>query len=247
VAKKNPKNVERRAMVEQMRKEQARKERQRSLLILGVCVLLVLGLLLAALIPYLKDRHKNSELAGKAISKIGVSASAASCDDILTKATDKNQNHIPAGQPLSYTDAPPSFGPHRPAPAPFGRPFYTTADRPEVGELVHNMEHGYTIAWYDATAAKDKTEMDDLEAIAKKFQDENVAFVAAPWTSDDGKAFPDGKHIALTRWSADASNPTDEDKQRGNWQYCGSTSGKVIADFVAKWPHSESPEPNAGM
>src|SRR3954447_4501257 len=114
-------------MVEQMRKEQARKERQRSLLILGVCVVAVVGRLAAALVPYLKDRHKNSELAGKAISKIGVSATAASCDDILTKPTDKNQNHIPAGQPLNYTDAPPSFGPHRPAPVPFGRPFYTTS------------------------------------------------------------------------------------------------------------------------
>jgi hypothetical protein len=247
VAKKNPKTVERRAMVEQMRKEQARKERQRSLLILGVCVALVLGLLAAALIPYLKDRHKTSQLASKSVSTIGVSASAAACDDILTRPTDKNQNHIPEGTPITYKDAPPAFGPHRPSPAPFGRPFYSASDRPEVASLVHNMEHGYTIAWYDETAAKDKAEMDDLEAIAKKFQAQNVAFVAAPWTKGDGAAFPDGKHIALTRWSADASNPSDEDKQRGNWQYCGSTSGKVIADFVAKWPHNESPEPNAGM
>jgi hypothetical protein len=247
VAKKNPKNIERRAMVEQMRREQARKERARSMMILGVSVVVVLGLLSAALIPYLKDRNKNAKLASSSISKIGVSASAASCDQILTKPTDKNQNHIPEGTAITYKDAPPSFGEHRPSPAPFGRPFYTAADRPEVGVLVHNMEHGYTIAWYDETAAKDKTEMDDLKAIAKKFQDSNTPFIAAPWTSADGDAFPSGKHIALTRWTADASDPTDESKQRGNWQYCGSTSGKVIADFVKTFPHDESPEPNVGM
>jgi hypothetical protein len=243
VAKKNPKNIERRAMVEKMRQEQARKERMRSTAILGVSIVAVIGLLLAALIPYLKDKHKQSELAGKSISKIGVSASAASCDAIVTKPTDKNQNHIPEGTAITYKDAPPAYGEHRPVAAEFGRPFYTTSDRPEVATLVHNEEHGYTIAWYDATAAKDKTEMDNLEAIAKKFQDDNQRFIAAPWTSEDGGAFPDGKHIALTRWSADAAKQSDQSKQRGNWQYCGSVSGSVISDFFDKWTNEESPEP----
>jgi len=243
VAKKNPKNIERRAMVEKMRQEQARKERMRSTAILGVSVVAVIGLLLAALIPYLKDKHKDSELAGKSIAKIGVTASAAACDAIVTKPTDKNQNHIPEGTAITYKDAPPAFGEHRPTPAEFGRPFYTASDRPEVATLVHNEEHGYTIAWYDETAAKDKTEMDNLEAIAKKFQDDNERFIAAPWTSADGAAFPDGKHIALTRWSADADKPSDQSKQRGNWQYCGSVSGSVISDFFDKWTNDESPEP----
>ena len=243
VAKKNPKNVERRAMVEKMRQEQARKERMRSMAILGVSVVVVVGLLVAALIPYLKDRQKQNELAGKEISKIGASASAAACDEIVTKPTDKNQNHIPEGTAITYKDAPPAFGEHRPQPAAFGRPFYTAGDRPEVATLVHNLEHGYVIAWYDETAAKHGSEMDDLEAIAKKFQDDNQRFIAAPWTSEDGDAFPDGKHIALTRWSADADDPSDQSKQRGNWQYCGSVSGSVISDFFDKWTNQESPEP----
>jgi hypothetical protein len=241
VAKKNPKNVERRAMVEQMRKEQARKERNRSMLILGVCVVAVLGLLGAALVPYLKDRNEDKALADKSITKIGVSEAAASCDDILTKPTDKSQNHVPDG-PITYEDAPPAFGNHRPVAAAFERKFYTADDRPEVAQLVHNLEHGYTILWYDDTVADDRDQLKDIEAIAKKYDD--VRFIAAPWTKDDGDAFPDGKHIALTRWSADAEKPSDQDKQRGNWQYCGSTSGSVVADFVKKWPNEESPEPN---
>jgi hypothetical protein len=241
VAKKNPKNVERRAMVEKMRQEQARKERMRSMTILGISVVAVVGLLLAALIPYLKDRNEDKQLAGTAVSKIGASEAAAACDPIDTRPTDKNQTHVPDGTPITYKDAPPSFGPHRPSPAAFERKFYTAADRPEVAELVHNLEHGYTILWYDDSVAGDKDQMKDIEAIAGKYDD--VRFIAAPWTKDDGAAFPDGKHVALTRWSADADDPSDESKQRGNWEYCGSTSGAVVADFVKKWPNAESPEP----
>lgn len=244
MAKKNDKNSERRAMVEQMRQQQARKERNRSMLILGVCIVAVVGLLAAALIPYLNDRKEDTELAGTSTEKLGVSASAAACDPIETKPTDKNQNHIPNGQQITYGDAPPAFGEHRPQAAGFGRPFYTPEDRPELGELVHNGEHGYTILWYDDTVADDDEQLKVIKALATKYQDANVRFVAAPWTSNDGEDFPEGKHIALTRWSADAENPSDQEKQRGNWQYCGSTSGAVVADFVKKWPNEQSPEPN---
>ena len=243
MAKKNPKNIERRAMVEQMRQEQARKERLRSMSILGISIAVVVGLLGVAVWRYASDLHENTKLASKKITSLGVSASAAACNPIETKPTDKNQNHIPEGKAISYADAPPAFGEHRPQAASFGRPFYTTSDRPEVAQLVHNEEHGYTIAWYDETAAKDSAEVKALQAIAKKYQDDNVRFIAAPWTKDDGAAFPDGKHVALTRWSADAKNPSDQAKQAGNWQYCGSVSGSVIADFVDKWPNKESPEP----
>ena len=243
MAKKKPKDVERRAMVEKMRQEQARKERLRSLSILGLSVAVVIAILGVAVWQYVADQRDQTKLAGTAISKIGVSRSAAACDPIETRPTDKNQNHIPEGTAITYKDAPPAFGEHRPQAASFGRPFYTADDRPEIAQLVHNEEHGYTIAWYDETAAKDKTAMDSLEAIAKKYQDDNVRFIAAPWTSADGGAFPSGKHIALTRWSAEAGKPSDQAKQRGNWQYCGGTSGAVISDFVKKWPNKESPEP----
>ena len=241
MAKKNAKNTERRAMVEQMRAEQARKERMRSLAILGTCVLVVIGLLGVAVVKYLQDKNEQDKRDNLSIDKIGVSAQVAACNPVTTTKTDKNQTHVPAPTPITYKDAPPAFGAHRPAPAAFGRPFYTT-DRPEIAELVHNEEHGFTIAWYDDTAAKDKDEMENLKTIAEKYQDANQKFIAAPWHSTDGAAFPDGKHIALTRWSADADKPTDEDKQRGNWQYCGQVSGAVISDFFKKWSEDEAPE-----
>jgi hypothetical protein len=242
VAKKNPKNIERRAMVEKMRQDQQRKERTRSLAILGVCVLIVAALIGTAAWKAIDANNAKKERAAKAITELGVSASAASCSEIETKPTDKNQNHIPEGQAIAYADAPPAFGNHRPSPAAFGRPFYSD-DRPEVATLVHNEEHGYVIAWYDDTAAKDKDEMDSLKSIAEKYQDAKERFIAAPWRPEDGKAFPDGKHIALTRWSADKGDPSDQAKQRGNWQYCGAVSGEVVNTFFKKWTNDQSPEP----
>ncbi|MCW2784879.1 MAG: hypothetical protein JWP74_1396 [Marmoricola sp.] len=243
MAKKNPKNNERREMVEKMRAEQARKERARSLAILGVCVVIVVALLVPAIVSLIKSNKAADQIAAKGIAKIGVSAAAASCEPIKTTVTDHNQTHIPDPTPITYKDAPPSFGPHRPSPVAFGRPFYTS-DRPEVAQLVHNLEHGYVIAWYDDTAAKDSTEMTNLKAIATKFQDKQERFIAAPWHPSDGAAFPSGTHIALTRWSADPKNPSDESKQRGNWEYCGQVSGSVMSSFFNKWPNSDSPEQN---
>ncbi|MET3963001.1 hypothetical protein ABIE44_002935 [Marmoricola sp. OAE513] len=249
MAKKNQKTNERRAMVEQMRSEQARKERTRSLLILGACIIVVGALIGSAAFVAIKDSRDKDALAKKKLASIGKTESAAGCDPIKTTKTDGQQNHIPDGTPITYNDAPPSFGNHRPSPTAFGRPFYS-ADRPEVAALVHNLEHGYVIAWYDETAAKDDKQMDQLKAIAEKFQNAQGRFIAVPWYTKehdglpaDGKAFPDGKHIALTRWSADAENPGDTSKQAGNWQYCTSVSGGVMDAFFNKYTNEQSPEP----
>ena len=56
------------------------------------------------------------------------------------------------------------------APAPFNRKFYTDKDRPELEALVHNLEHGYTILWYDDTIADDPDELNVIDAIADKFR-----------------------------------------------------------------------------
>ncbi len=50
------------------------------------------------------------------------------------------------------------------------RKLYTKEDRPPLGRLVHNQEHGYTILWYDETIAGDADEMDTLRGLAGKFQ-----------------------------------------------------------------------------
>ena len=85
-----------------------------------------------------------------------------------------------------------------------------TKDRPELEALVHNLEHGYTILWYDAVDRRRRRRSStSIDGIADKFRSDSdnlrYKFIAAPWTSDDEKEsgkFPDGMHVAISHWSA---------------------------------------------
>ena len=163
-------------------------------------------------------------------------------------AGDNVGKHVPDGTVEKYDTVPPSFGPHWGQPAFPAREFYTARDRPEMEQLVHNLEHGYTILWYDQTIADDNDQMLQLRAIADKLagtDNQRLKFIAAPWTSEDegGKTFPDGQHVALSHWSLgeDAKEPG----QLGVWQYCSAVSGEALNDFMLEYPYTDSPEPGA--
>jgi uncharacterized protein DUF3105 len=252
VAKK-PAKSDRQAVIDQIRKKQKGDERRRGLVIVGVCLVIALGIIAATVIPILKDKVEAQKYADKSLSDIG--SPASSCQKPTTKKATGNQQHVPTGQPVDYPDAPPAFGKHwnqqGVAPAPFARKLYTADDRPALESLVHNLEHGYTILWYDSTVADDSDAMDELSAIADKFQstDDNMRdkFIAAPWTSEDenGKKFPSGEHVAITHWSAGGSGNSDPSKQVGVWQYCSSVSGAALDSFMQQYPYTDSPEPKA--
>ena len=238
MAKKSERDS-RRAVAEQLRQEQARKERRRSLLILGACVLVVLALLGSAVFVYVKDLREQEKAKGTPLAQLGAKASAAGCDPVKKATANGNNNHIDPGTPIPYPEAPPAFGPH------WGnylqgseiRNFYTVDDRPEVERLVHSLEHGHTILWYDDTVKPGTDAYKDVQAISKKFSEEQK-FIAAPWTEKDGKPFPSGKHVALTHW-------TGPENQQGITQYCTLPSGAVVSKFTKDYPASNAPEPNA--
>jgi hypothetical protein len=248
-----PAKTDRKAVIDQMRKKQKSADRRRNFAIVGVCVLIAVLILGAAVFPILKDKWDERAYAGKEVADIGAAASA--CQDIETKKADGNQNHVPVDTPVEYTTAPPAFGPHwneaGVAPASFARKLYTD-DRPPLEALVHNLEHGYTILWYDETIADDDAQMDELRAIADKFteggaDDFRNKFIAAPWTSadEDGAKFPDGQHVAFTHWSAGGQGETDVSKQQGAFQYCSEVSGEALDSFMDEYPFADSPEPGA--
>jgi hypothetical protein len=153
------------------------------------------------------------------------------------------------GEDIAYDQSPPAAGPH------WGqfltgnqiRKFWTTDDRPPVERLVHSLEHGHTILWYDETIADDEQALEELRSIAGKFPsntDFSDKFMAAPWTAEDGDPFPDGTHVALTHWSMGGTNGNPEG-QLGVWQYCSDVSGEVVDQFMQDYPYSDSPEPGA--
>ena len=86
------------------------------------------------------------------------------------------------------------------------------------------------------------------QKISKTFTAENYdpadKFIAAPWTEPDGAGFPEGKNVVLTRWYADPSNPSEQSLQKGVRQPCAAVSGQAIQEFMTKYPSTSAPEPN---
>jgi hypothetical protein len=252
VAKPSNKAADRRAVVEQLRKEQQRKERRQGLLVVGAAVLVgvvIIGFAALQLVKSNKD-------AGRDLNAIGLSTSAAKCQPIQKQKPEgqeksgTNGNHVNTGTPITYRFSPPAFGQHWPNYLQGAelRSFYTTDDRPEVERLVHSLEHGYTILWYDQTVADDSDALADVRAIAKKFPDPSSLdehFIAAPWTSQDGDPFPDGTHVALTHWSVGGKGGSQAKDQVGVWEYCGGVSGAVVDQFRTDYPPLDAPEAGA--
>ena len=253
MAKKSPKS-DRQAVIDELRKKQKGAEKRRGFAIVGVCALVAVLIVAAAAYRPVRNWWDLRKYEDLKLSAIGGPASA--CDEITTKPAEGSSDHVPQPQQVTYTTAPAAFGQHwneqGVAPAPFNRKFYTEKDRPELEALVHNLEHGYTILWYDETAADDDEMMNVVEAIADKFRaDESnlrFKFIAAPWTSDDedesGK-LPDGQHIALSHWSVGGAGESDATKQVGVFQYCSEPSGAALEKFMLDYPYTDSPEPDA--
>jgi hypothetical protein len=232
--KPKPSDRDRRAKVEEMRRQEAAKERRKSLLFITIAVLVGVGLVAAAAVPaYLSSRN---DPANKALDSYGVAASEADCGDVTNEDASGNNEHREDGTTVEYDTVPPSSGPHWGQPASPAKAFYTERDAPAVEQLVHNMEHGYTVLWYDDTLSGDeRAELRDLSASARE-QDsvgQFQKFVVAPWDDSKG-SFPEGKRVALSHWGA----------QEGYRQLCGKISGEAVQSFIDDFPATDAPEPN---
>ena len=115
------------------------------------------------------DSQREDEIAGTDLAAIGASASAAGCADITTSRADGSGRapRRPADRlPRRPAGVRRALGqPRRPSAASSTPP---TTD-PRSKQLVHNLEHGYTILWYDETVADDDEQMQAVEDLATKF------------------------------------------------------------------------------
>jgi hypothetical protein len=107
-------------------------------------------------------------------------------------------DHVPQGtDPGPYPTDPPAGGKHYPSTYKAG--FYHEADaeslprRPE-GYLVHNLEHGYVVYWYNC-AADPSLDCDALKSAIQEVQDEVGMFktIAFPWPSQ-------AEPLVITSW-----------------------------------------------
>ena len=112
---------------------------------------------------------------------------------------------------------------------------------PAVERIVHSLEHGYTLLWYDSTiTGKDLQAVKD---IAKRADAEKVTtgrFLAVPLDESRGK-LADGKHLALSHWGG-----APNDRTKAFRELCSVPSGEAVGTFVQAHPASAAPEPGGG-
>lgn len=170
-------------------------------------------------------------------ASFGASPRAAGCSSVLVDAASGAGRQVGPGtaEPdptrVDYDTAPPSSGAHTAAPLYPNTAFYAPQDAPPVEALVHNLEHGYTILWYDRDL--DQAARDEIRGLATVVRASTPKFIATAWDPARG-AFPDGATVALSHWGAD----------HGYRQYCRTLSGAAVEEFVAAHPAGDSPDPD---
>ena len=138
-------------------------------------------------------------------------------------------NHVPEGtDPGPYTSEPPSSGPHYGAP--FAAGFYETGD-PEAevpfpeGYLMHNLEHGYVVLWYNC-AGLQESDCRVLKSEIKEVMERNDNFklIAFPRPAMDST-------VALTSWGRLLSMQ----------QFDGQRASRFIAANLNRAPEPGAP------
>ncbi|HEX6302984.1 MAG TPA: DUF3105 domain-containing protein [Anaerolineales bacterium] len=137
-------------------------------------------------------------------------------------------SHIQEGVvPGPYNSDPPTSGPHYATDLRAG--FYDESDlatlpgHPE-GYLVHNLEHGYVIFWYNCDVIDEQQCLDIKSEIRSVIDDFNeVKVIAFPWESIE-------EPVVMTSW--------------GRMQRFEEFDRQLAAAFVER-NRNRSPEPNA--
>lgn len=201
---------DRRARLEEMRAQQRREARRRNALTFGAAGAVGAIIVAAAIVPsYLHDQNAKKKL------KVGYTAAATSAEK-AAGCTGVHNDSVAAGaqhtvKPVDYKQIPPSGGFHNPDPLPAAGHFFSLAQKPAPERAVHNLEHGFVVAWFD-----DKVPADQVSQLQQlSTQPDLDRLVAVGWTRGD---LPDNKHFVLTSW--------------GRTERCEKVSADVIRKFV---------------
>ena len=204
-SKKLLEKQQRRAAEEERRREQQKAARKRNLVTLLIAVV-VFAVVVALVVQNRGD--DGADLAGT------VGEKEAGCDPIEEHEIE-GQDHVDVAP--DYETNPPTSGDHLQTPASAG--FFDEAVDP--GAVVHNMEHGQIVFWYDPDAPD--TVIDSIEAMV---DDVPQATLAVPW--DDIEA---PHTFAMSAWGAS--------------QHCRQVSQEVVDAFRTEY-QGKGPE-NVGV
>jgi Protein of unknown function (DUF3105) len=246
VPKKSPRrndvraaNKDRRARLDEMRRQQRAQERRKNFLFIGSAVLVAVLLVGAAVgLAWKQSNDRAAKNKTGYVTTPTAAERAAGCTGVHNDPISGTAIHVP-NQPIDYTKekygdtqggtlpVPPSSGRHNPVPLNDQQRFYAVAGQPRPERAVHNLEHGYVDVWYDAALPQDQVAK--LQLLAS---DPGLSrlLVVGWWQGN----LPAGKHVVLTSW--------------GRTERCASVSDAVIRAFYAKHVNSPlAPEATAGV
>jgi len=101
---------------------------------------------------------------------------------------DEGRQHVPEGQRVQYNTNPPTSGAHYDTWAVWG----IYAEAPEDEKLVHNLEHGGIVIYYDPDQIEGQT-LDQLKGQVRQLSRRNPRIILTPRENFEGA-------IALTAW-----------------------------------------------
>jgi len=232
-------NKDRRARLEELRRQQRAAERRKNFLFAGTAIVIAIALIAAAVIPaYLHDQQKKRQAKAGYQAAPTKAEKAAGCLGVHNDPLSPAAQHFTTA--IDYTKQkygdtrggtqpiPPTGGEHNPntLDATANR-FYPLSQQPRPERAVHELEHGYIVAWYDSKLPQDQVAK--LQALAAQANLDHLLVVG--WWQGD---LPLGKHLVLTSW--------------GRTDRCGSESDSVINTFYQKHVNASiAPEVGASM
>ncbi|HEX2039814.1 MAG TPA: DUF3105 domain-containing protein [Acidimicrobiales bacterium] len=181
-----------------------------------LAVLVVVGMLAG-------DRDGGDGDEAAEVVALGVTPEEAGCGPV------EHERPVPPGPPhrngtLEWPEVPPNSGVHHAQTLRTLTRFYEREDDPPPERVVHNLEHGIVVVWYD-----DRLPDEEL-AVLRQVADAMPInrFVVVPWNRS---TFDGDRHVVLTAW--------------GHTQRCERVSGRVIHEFTREYADKDAPEDGA--
>jgi hypothetical protein len=124
--------------------------------------------------------------------------------------TMESRDHLPDGTPVQYNTNPPTSGPHWGQAATWG--VYPSTPPPDE-RLVHNLEHGGVVIYYDPNQVDEQT-IEQLRNLTRDLRRERTCLVLT-----QRESIQDDAAIALTAWGVLALlDSYDEPAIRAFWR-----------------------------
>jgi hypothetical protein len=149
----------------------------------GLIIFLVIAFLCASFIGWQWWNTKQEDVGFRQLAEQGQPALSG----VRSFAAEGLAQHVPQGSSVVYRTEPPTTGPHYPTPTDPG--YYETRELP--GNLVHALEHGNIVIYYDRPSPK---VIQTLRGWASHFQDPWAGVVVTPMPGIS-------EEIILTAWT----------------------------------------------